>query len=173
MRDVIEEATRHADRMATEGLPVTADDLGFDFDNPQDALRLYRQAVRQVAAAQKVKRAAAETLSNLLGVGGAACYGNQIVRYKLGSTEKCHNPEGALDALARLLDEGNADIRTIVNPNNLKVTGMPAGFRDTFYIKTDDDEPTLTDVPRDKAAKFLHDMVDGDILIDGELWRTT
>ncbi len=173
MRDVVEEATRHADAMTTEGLEVTADDLGFDFDNPQDALKLYRQAVRQVQAAQAVKRAAAETLSGLLGEGGAACYGDQIVRYRLGSTERCHNPEGALDALARLLVEGNADIHRLVNPNNLKKTGMPGGFRDTFYIKTFDDAASLTDVPRERAAKFLHDMQDGDVLIDGELWRTT
>ena len=145
---------------------ATLYDLELDsVDDIDEALDLYRTSVRILRAAEQVRKATGERLAQLLGEGGAACYGTQIVRYKLGYTEKCVDPDNAVEALTRMVREDTVSLRTLINPNQLKKTGMPQAFRDTFYIKKENDEPSLTDIPIDKAPKFLRDMTDGDIRI--------
>ena len=168
MRQRIETATRHADAMATEGLPITRDDLGFDdIDDVDQALELYRHAVRQGQAATAVKKAAGETLALLLGYGGAACYGNQIVRYRRGWKERCIDPDIAMEAIVQMQTDGTIDIRQWFNATQAKKSAMPEAFRDTFFEKVDDPEPKLTDMPIDRAPKFLQSMVDGDVKVGG------
>ena len=130
-----------------------------------EALDLYARATDQVKAARVVKAAVGERLAQLLGVGGAACYGTQIVRYKLGSSEKLIDADKFTNYVTRQIITGPVRLDAVFNPNNAKVGWMNRTERDTFYTTTDDDEPTLTDMPIDRAPKFLQTMRDGDIRI--------
>ena len=163
----IAEMLNVAQRIGTEGDPI--DSYTFDLQaitDQDEALDLYRRTVMHVQAATAVKRAVGERLAQMLGEGGAACYGTNIVRYKQGSTEKCFDPAGAMGALSRMHLEGNIKLdEALFNPDNVKKGGMPSGFRDTFYHKVDDDEPSLETKRVVDSPLFLQDMTDGE-------WRT-
>ena len=132
-----------------------------DYDDTGDVLDLYRRVTIHIQNARHVKEAVAARLAELLGEGGAACYGTNIVRYRQGSKETCHDPDGARDAFTHMAREGE-DVGRWINPNTLRKTAMPKAFRDTFYERIVDAEATLTDIPIGKAPKFLRDMTDGE-----------
>ena len=154
-----------AERLRAEDEPINSYtyELG-DITDPQEALDLYRRATVRHQAAGAVRKATGERLAQLLGEGGVACYGTNIVRYKLGKTEKCIDPAKARAAFTHIAHEGE-NVGRWINPNNLLKTGMSKAYRDTFYHKVDDDEPKLTDIPIDEAPLYLQHMVDGDVRI--------
>ena len=153
-----------AERVGYEGEPLTPEDLDLDaIEDPTDALDVYRRTVRQRQAALAVEHAAARRLAELLGEGGAARYGDQIVRYQRGWKERCIDPAGFWDGVALLVSAGELRVRDLFNPNTSKKSGMPDALRDTFFDRVQDSDPTLTMGPVDLAPKFLQALGDGDI----------
>ena len=145
---------------------TTLYDLELDqVDDIDEALDLYRTSVRILRAAEQVRKATGERLAQLLGDGGAACYGTQIVRYKTGYTESLVDPDGFIEYVTKRIGSGEVRLAQVFNPNSAKVSWMNRTERDTFYIRIENDEPSLTDIPIDKAPKFLQDMSDGDYRI--------
>lgn len=153
--------------LAFEGEPLTEDDLGVtDVEAPELALTLYHQAVRQAAAAAAVVKALGGVLARTLGEGGAARYGNTIVRYKLGGKESMvGEPADFWDALARLEDEGLVRVRDLFNPNDARRTPMPQAVRDTFYRWQANDAPSLASMPLDRAPGFLQGLDEGEVVL--------
>lgn len=157
-----------ARRVGYEGEPLTPVDLGIDdVDDALEALAIFRQAVMQAEAAKAVREAAAVQLAKLLGKGGAARFGDQIVRYQKGWSERCIDPDGFAQAATAMIrqDPPTLEFGKLVNPNSVRKTGMPPAMRDTFYEKRDDDEAKLQIVPRDRAPKFLLPLEEGAVWI--------
>ena len=153
-----------AERVGYEGDPLTPADLDLDLiDNPQDALDVYRRAVRQRQAAAAVEHAAGQRLAELLGEGGAARYGDQIVRYQRGWRERCIDPNGFWDGVALLESADELRVRDLFNPNTSKKAAMPQALRDTFFDRVQNPDPVLSVTPADRAPKFLQALGDGDI----------
>jgi hypothetical protein len=153
-----------AERVGYEGEPLTPEDLDLDLiDDPQDALGMYRRAVMQRQAAQAVEHAAGQRLAELLGEGGAARYGDNIVRYHRGWRERCIDPAGFWDGVALLESADELRVRDLFNPNTSKKTAMPEALRDTFFDRVRLDDPALTVTAADRAPKFLQALDDGDV----------
>ena len=153
-----------AERVGYEGEPLTPEDLDLDLiDDPQDALATYRRAVRQRQAAAAVEAAAGQRLAELLGEGGAARYGDQIVRYQRGWKERCIDPDGFWQGVALLESADELRVRDLFNPNTSKKAGMPEALRDTFFDRVQDDDPKLSVTAADRAPKFLQALEDGDV----------
>ena len=145
----------------------TPDRHDLDLDQIEDideALDMYRQAAMHAQAAQAVKTATGAQLAVLLGEGGAACYGTNILRYRQGSKEVCIDPDGAAGYTATEIAAGRVRLDAVVNPTYMKRGWMSEAMRDTFYERVDE-EAKLTDMPIGKAPKFLRDMTDGEIRI--------
>ena len=153
--------------LAYEGDPLTEDDLGVtDVQEPDQALDLYRQAVRQAEAAAAVAKVLGSTLARTLGEGGAARYGNTIVRYRVGGNERMVGEAADYwDALDRLEAEDQVRVRDLFNPNDARKTPMPQALRDTFYRWEPHDAPSLASMPLDKAPKFLQELDEGDVIV--------
>ena len=153
--------------LAYEGDPPTEDDLRVaDVEAPELALDLYHQAVRQAAAAAAVKKVMGGVLARTLGEGGAARYGNTIVRYKVGGKETMvGEPADFWAALARLEDEGLVRVRDLFNPDAALKTPMPRAVRDTFYQWHPNDAPSLASMPLDRAPGFLQGLDEGDVIV--------
>ena len=158
-----------AARVGYEGEPVTPDDLELDdVTDPNEALDVYRHAVMQRQAAQAVEHAAGRRLAELIGEGGAARYGDQIVRYHRGWKERCIDPSGFWDGVALLESAGELRVRDLFNPNTSKKAGMPEALRDTFFDRTRNDAPTVQLQPVGRAPKFLQALSEGQIWIGGD-----
>ncbi len=153
--------------LAFEGDPLTEDDLGVaDVEAPELALDLYHQAVRQAAAAAAVVKVLGGVLARTLGEGGAARYGNTIVRYKVGGKETMvGEPADFWAALARLEDEGLVRVRDLFNPDAALKTPMPQAVRDTFYRWLPNDDPSLSSMPLDRAPGFLQKLDEGGVVL--------
>ncbi len=158
-----------AEMVRFEGDRLTPADCEWDtVDDVSVALDIWRQAKVQETAAIQVSRVAGERLAVLLGDGGAAAYGDSIVRYRMKRTERCHDPEGFTDHLTYLVKSGDVDLGDVLNPNLVKKSWMAESVRDTFYTWTDD-KPGLTIVPKDRAPRFLQHLTDGEVfLVDDE-----
>ena len=157
-----------AEAMAYEGETVTPLDLEIDdVDKPMAALEIFRRAKRQEQAARAVSAAAGVQLAQLIGDGGAACYGDTIARYSVSVTEKCFDPEGFAAAVTRMGVEGHLDVGKLFPPGAARKTAMPAGMRDSFFAKEYGDTPTLKLIPRDRAPKFLQGLADGEVFLKG------
>lgn len=154
-----------AARVAYEGEPLTPEDLEIETSDIAGALDLYGEAQRQAAAARAVVKATGTQLARLLGVGGAAGYGDSILRYKVGRKERCHDPAGVIAYLTDEISAGRVDLSDVVNPRYVKKAWMTPASRDTFYEWVDDDEPSLSMVPRSKAPKWLQDLGDGEVIV--------
>jgi hypothetical protein len=153
-----------AERVGYEGEPITPEDLDLDLiDDPQDALGMYRRAVMQRQAATAVEHAAGQRLAELLGEGGAARYGDNIVRYHRGWRERCIDPAGFWDGVALLASAGELRARDLFNPNVAKKSAMPKALRDTFFDRVQNPDPVLTISAADRAPKFLQALDDGDV----------
>jgi hypothetical protein len=153
-----------AERVGYEGEPITPEDLDLDLiDDPQDALGMYRRAVMQRQAAQAVEHAAGQRLAELLGEGGAARYGDNIVSYHRGWRERCIDPAGFWDGVALLASGNEVRVRDLFNPNDVKKSPMPKALRDTFFDRTRNTDATLVVTPVGKAPKFLQALDDGDV----------
>lgn len=155
-----------AARLAYEGeAPTTADLEIDDVTDMDEAVSLYRAAVRQAAAARNVERAAGAQLAGLLGRGGAVRLGPNVVRYQKGWQERCIDHDGFAEALRRMAAEGAIDVGKLVNPNATRKTAMPQAMRDTFFEKVDDPVASLKVVPIDRAPKFLQALEEGGVVL--------
>jgi len=155
-----------ASRLAYEGEAPTPLDLDIDdVDDMDEAVQLYRSAVRQAAAARNVERACGVQLAGLLGKGGAVRLGPNVVRYQKGWSEACIDHDGFAAALRRMVEQGAIDVGKLVNPNSVRKTAMPQAMRDTFYEKRDDPVATLKLVPIDRAPKFLQSLEEGEVVL--------
>ena len=156
-----------AEMVRYEGEQLTPQDCEWDtVDDVNVALDIWRQAKTQETAAKQIARAAAERLSDLLGEGGAAGYGDSIVRYKMRRVERCHDPEGFTDYLTHLVKTDDVYLGDVLNPNLAKKSWMVQSVRDTFF-EWRDDKPGLTIVPKDKAPKWLQGLEDGEVVLGG------
>ena len=165
-RDQIARMITVAHNIGGEGDPIDSYTFDLqDWDDIGDVLDLYRHVTQLLQATRAVKGAVGERLAQLLGEGGAACYGSNIVRYKLGSTETLIDPRSYAEYVTNRIGSGDVHLSQVFNVNSAKVSWMTKAERDTFYIRTDDAEPKLTDIPIAKSPKFLSDMEDGDIRI--------
>ena len=164
-RDMLTVATR----TSHEGEPLTPEDLELDqITDPNQALDVYRHAVMQRQAAAAVEHAAGQRLAELIGEGGAARYGDNIVRYHRGWRERCIDPDGFWDGVTLLASGGQVRVRDLFNPNDVKKTPMPEALRDTFFDRTRNDDPTLQLTPLAKAPKFLQGLTEGQIWIGSD-----
>lgn len=149
-----------------EGEAPTPEDFELDaIDTAMDALKVWRAADRQLQAAKRVREAAGVRLAQLLGDGGAAAIGDNIVRYRVSKAWKCVDPEGWNAFVGNRIMNEELEPLEIVNPDYAKRTWMGDAVRDTFYELVEDDHPSLTIVPRDRAPKFLQDLGDGEVLV--------
>ena len=166
---VMREYLAVAERVSYEGDPLTPEDLDLDaIENPTDALDVYRRAARQLHAAAAVEAAASQRLAELIGEGGAVGYGDGVLRYQRGWTERCIDPEGFWDGVDLLASAGEVRVRDLFNPNAAKRTPMPKALRDTFFDRTRNPDPTLQLAPIGRAPKFLQELTDGQIWIGGD-----
>ena len=108
------------ERIHVEGEEVTPDDIGLDTDNPHEAITAWRKAQIQAAAARQVEKAAGQRVAQLLGVGGAARIGDQIVRYHTGWKERCINPKGFAAYLTGQVKSDLVDLADVFNPSYAK-----------------------------------------------------
>ena len=155
-----------AQRIHVEGEPFTPDDMGIDdIVDIDEAVDVWRAADRQLRAAKQVKAAAGIQLASLLGTGGAAMIGDTVVRYKLGRTERCHDPDGFTAYCTNEIVERRVKLGDVINPSYAKKSWMDPAVRDTFYEWVDDEAPSLTETPRGKAPKFLQHLQDGDVFV--------
>jgi len=152
------------EQIHTEGEPLSTEDLDLHtVDDALEMVELWRAAKRQADAARQVLTTCGTRLAELLGDGGAAAIGDNIVRYGLGRTEKCIDPEGVAAYLQQAVASGEVQVGDVVNPTYVKRSWMSDAVRDTFYQWVDDDAPKVTVVPRDRAPKFLLNLSDGEV----------
>ncbi len=154
-----------AEMVRFEGDKLTPSDCEWDsIDDVQVALDIWRQAEQQKLAAIQISRAAGEQLAALLGDGGAAGYGDNIVRYRMRRVERCHDPEGFADYLTHLVKTDDVSLGDVLNPNSAKKSWMAKSVRDTFFA-WEDLAPGLSIVPMSKAPKFLQHLGDGEVIL--------
>ena len=145
---------------------LTPADLDWNLiDDVDEALDVWRHAKMQEAAAKQITRVAGQRLAELLGVGGAAGYGDSVIRYKLGWDERCTDPDGFVDYVTMLVKADDVDLGDVFNPNNAKKSWMGLSVRDTFFEKIDNDAPSLTVTPLDRAPKWLQHLNEGEIIV--------
>jgi len=118
----------------------------------------------QEQAAKQVSRVAGEQLASLLGEGGAAAYGDSIIRYKKRRTERCIDPDGFTDYLTVEVKGDRVDLGDVLNPNQAKRTWMQPAVRETFF-EWEEGPAGLTITPLAKAPKWLQGLNDGEVVI--------
>lgn len=153
-----------AEMIRYEGDKLTPSDVNWDdVDDADEALELWRFAQMQKLAAAQVARVAAEQLAKLLKEGGAAAYGDSIVRYKKQRTEYCIDPRAFIQYLTMQVKSDFVDLTDVINPNNAKVSWMDKAVRQTFF-DWKNGEPALSITPREKAPLFLQTLNEGEIM---------
>lgn len=155
-----------AEVVRPEGESLSTEDLDLhEIDNSLEALKVWRAAHMQKMAADAVLRVAGTRLAELLGEGGAAAIGDNIVRYRRQSKETCIDPDGFNNYLIERFGAQTLEPFEAFNLNYAKKSWMEKGVRDTFFERIQDDDATLAIVPRDRAPQFLQSLEDGQVLI--------
>ena len=153
-----------AEAVRFEGDKLAPEDCEWDaVDDIQVALDIWRQTKIQEAAAKQLTRVAGERLAELLGNGGAAAYGDNLVRYRMRRTERCADVSGFVDYLTLLVKAGDVDLVDVLNPNSAKKGWMSKAVRDTFF-DWHDDKPGLSMIPMSQAPKWLQGLSDGEVV---------
>lgn len=152
------------DKVAYEGEPITTDDLGInEVEDVMDAVAIYRDAYIQYRSAAAVLATCGKRLAMLLGKGGAARIGGNIVRFKTPSKEYCIDKEGFAKYLHMQITGGHHRIDQMFNVDSVRKSWMSDAERATFFTREWGKEPTLTTGPRDRAPQFLQHLEDGDV----------
>ena len=155
-----------AERFEGEGEGFTPTDFNLeDSDDLDEALALWRRAQRQARAAKVIVQVCGEVVAGLLGEGGAARIGPDIVRYQVGRTERCIDPDGFSAYTTAAIINGDVRLGDVFNPSYAKRSWMPTAVRDTFYEWVADVEPSLKVIPVDKSPKYLQALSDGEATV--------
>jgi hypothetical protein len=152
------------EKVAYEGEAITTEDLDIhDIDSALIALRVYRAAYIQHRSSAAVLATTGKKLAQLLGEGGAAAIGGNIVRFKKPYKENVIDAEKLAAYMQQQLVSGGRLISEMFNVAYTKRGWMDKAVRDTFFEKDEGEEPTLSMTPRDKAPKFLQFLEDGEV----------
>lgn len=165
-RRVAREWLDRAEAVEYEGDPLGPHDLQVaDVTEAELALVLYERAARQQRAAAAVAKVLGTVLARALGDGGAARYGNTIVRYKNKASEHVVDEGGFWQAVKRMEDEGLLRVADLFNANDARRTPMPEALRDTFFDWKPAAAPSLSSTPVDKAPLYLQELDEGSVLL--------
>ena len=155
-----------AERFEGEGEGFTPTDFNLkDVTDLDEALTVWRRAQRQARAAKTIVQVCGEVVAGLLGVGGAARIGPDIIRYQVGRTERCIDPAGMAAYTTNAIINGDVRLGDVFNPSYAKRSWMPTAVRDTFYEWVEDPEASLSVIPVDRAPKFLQALSDGEATV--------
>ena len=105
-------------------------------------------------------------IARLLGNRGYVRWGDTIIRTAPASSKTvCDDPVG-FSEWAEQADA--ATIRRMFNPAYIRKTGLPDGVFDTFFHVESSDERSLVFLPPDKAPKYMRELAEGTVVLEGE-----